>query len=163
MVSDAYARIPEKSRDRLAALAAAEGMPLRAYVAQLAETLLTPDERAARAEQTRAALKECNGYAPTQAEEGDPDSEPDRRLAQAGPRGRHRDGRGRATLSPRLIHRAHAEAGWYLYAPACALVKADRARPPGTAEHLARCRVSPSPSWASRRPRNTDAGSPAGA
>lgn len=36
----------------------------------------------------------------------------------------------------RLIHRAHAESGWFLYAPACALVEADRARP-GTAEHLA--------------------------
>lgn len=39
-------------------------------------------------------------------------------------------------LTSRLIHRAHAEVGWYLYAPACALVEADRARP-GTAEHLA--------------------------
>ncbi|GGX34520.1 hypothetical protein O1M07_38540 [Streptomyces albulus] len=38
-------------------------------------------------------------------------------------------------LASRLIHRAHAEAGWYLYAPTCALVEADRARP-GTAEHL---------------------------
>lgn len=39
-------------------------------------------------------------------------------------------------LASRLIHLAHAEAGWYLYAPACALVEADRTRP-GTAEHLA--------------------------
>jgi hypothetical protein len=39
-------------------------------------------------------------------------------------------------LASRLIHRAHVESGWYLYAPACALVEADRARP-GTAEHLA--------------------------
>ncbi|WSR46050.1 hypothetical protein OG196_43915 (plasmid) [Kitasatospora purpeofusca] len=39
-------------------------------------------------------------------------------------------------LASRLIHRAHAEAGWHLYAPACALVEADRDRP-GTAEHLA--------------------------
>jgi hypothetical protein len=44
-------------------------------------------------------------------------------------------GRGNA-LASRLIHRAHAEAGWYLYAPACTLVEADRARP-GTAAHLA--------------------------
>ncbi|GAA2974490.1 hypothetical protein GCM10010446_68430 [Streptomyces enissocaesilis] len=44
-------------------------------------------------------------------------------------------GRGNV-LASRLIHRAHAEAGWFLYAPACALVEADRARP-GTAEHLA--------------------------
>ncbi|AIA04416.1 hypothetical protein ACFU90_21995 [Streptomyces noursei] len=39
-------------------------------------------------------------------------------------------------LASRLIHRAHTEPDWYLYAPACALVEADRARP-GTAEHLA--------------------------
>ncbi|AQS72243.1 hypothetical protein [Streptomyces pactum] len=39
-------------------------------------------------------------------------------------------------LASRLIHRAQAEAGWFLYAPACALVAADRIRP-GTAEHLA--------------------------
>ncbi|GAA1551700.1 MULTISPECIES: hypothetical protein [Streptomyces] len=44
-------------------------------------------------------------------------------------------GRG-SVLASRLIHRAHAQAGWYLYAPTCALVEADRARP-GTAEHLA--------------------------
>ncbi|MFE4540736.1 hypothetical protein ACFRKB_37665 [Streptomyces scopuliridis] len=39
-------------------------------------------------------------------------------------------------LASRLIHRAHAEPGWFLYAPTCALVEADRVRP-GTAEHLA--------------------------
>ncbi|WP_405901572.1 hypothetical protein OG242_10465 [Streptomyces sp. NBC_00727] len=39
-------------------------------------------------------------------------------------------------LASRLIHRAHAESGWFLYAPTCALVEADRDRP-GTAEHLA--------------------------
>ncbi|WP_032917182.1 hypothetical protein [Streptomyces rimosus] len=44
-------------------------------------------------------------------------------------------GRGNIIVS-RLIHRAHAEADWFLYAPACALVEADRTRP-GTAEHLA--------------------------
>ncbi|MFD7541899.1 hypothetical protein [Streptomyces sp. NPDC059819] len=38
-------------------------------------------------------------------------------------------------LASRLIHRAHAEPDWFLYAPVCALVEADRARP-GTAEHL---------------------------
>ncbi|MBL1087460.1 hypothetical protein JK359_36880 [Streptomyces actinomycinicus] len=83
---DANVRIPEEARDRLAAIAAAEGMSLRAYLARLAETLLTPDERAARAEQARAALKEWNGYAPTSAEEQDLDSELDRRLAQAAAR-----------------------------------------------------------------------------
>ena len=44
-------------------------------------------------------------------------------------------GRGNA-LASRLIHRAHAEPGWFLYATVCALVEADRARP-GTAEHMA--------------------------
>ncbi|MEU6053149.1 hypothetical protein ABZ829_22290 [Streptomyces xanthochromogenes] len=38
-------------------------------------------------------------------------------------------------LASRLIHRAHAQPDWFLYAPVCALVEADRARP-GTAEHL---------------------------
>ncbi|MFD6418000.1 hypothetical protein [Streptomyces sp. NPDC060194] len=39
-------------------------------------------------------------------------------------------------LASRLIHRSHTEADWFLYAPTCALVDAERARP-GTAEHLA--------------------------
>ncbi|WP_197287528.1 PIN domain-containing protein [Streptomyces apocyni] len=39
-------------------------------------------------------------------------------------------------LASRLIHRAQAEPGWFLYAPTCALIEADRARP-GTAEHIA--------------------------
>ncbi|MEY9997351.1 hypothetical protein ABIE67_009470 [Streptomyces sp. V4I8] len=81
-MSDANVRIPEEAKDRLAAIAAAEGLSLRAYLARLAETLLTPAERAERAEKARAALKEWNGYAPTAAEEHDLDSELDRRLAQ---------------------------------------------------------------------------------
>jgi hypothetical protein len=39
-------------------------------------------------------------------------------------------------LASRLIHRAHAEPGWHLYATTCALVEADRERP-GVAEHVA--------------------------
>ncbi|MET7543066.1 hypothetical protein [Streptomyces sp. NPDC005507] len=39
-------------------------------------------------------------------------------------------------LASRLIHRAHAEPDWFLCAPACVLVEADRSRP-GTAEHIA--------------------------
>lgn len=39
-------------------------------------------------------------------------------------------------LASRLIHRANTEPGWFLYAPTCALVEADRVRP-GTAEHIA--------------------------
>ncbi|WP_225828778.1 hypothetical protein [Streptomyces naphthomycinicus] len=85
-MSDANVRIPEEAKERLAAIAAAEGLSLRAYLARLAETLLTPDERAARAEQARAALEKWNGYAPTPAEEHDLDSELDRRLARAAAR-----------------------------------------------------------------------------
>lgn len=81
-MSDANVRIPEEAKHRLAAIAAAEGLSLRAYLARLAETLLTPGERAERAEKALAALKEWNGYAPTSAEEQDLDSELDRRLAQ---------------------------------------------------------------------------------
>ncbi|GAA5708169.1 MULTISPECIES: hypothetical protein [Streptomyces] len=82
-MSDANVRIPEEAKERLAAIAAAEGLSLRAYLARLAETLLTPAERAERAEKALAALKEWNGYAPTAAEEQDLDSVLDRRLAQA--------------------------------------------------------------------------------
>ncbi|WP_326770750.1 hypothetical protein OG978_44435 (plasmid) [Streptomyces sp. NBC_01591] len=81
-MSDANVRIPEAARDRLAAIAAAEGLSLRAYLARLAETMLTPAERAERVEKARAALKAWNGYAPTGSEEEDLDSELDRRLAR---------------------------------------------------------------------------------
>ncbi|MFI7103226.1 hypothetical protein ACIBK8_28200 [Streptomyces sp. NPDC050161] len=82
-MSDANVRIPEEAKDRLAAIAAAEGLSLRAYLARLAETMKTPAERAEQAEQARAALKKWNGYAPTTAEQQDLDGELDRRLAQA--------------------------------------------------------------------------------
>ncbi|MFF3845862.1 hypothetical protein [Streptomyces sp. NPDC002328] len=82
-MSDANVRIPEEAKDRLAAIAAAEGLSLRAYLARLAETMLTPAERAERADKARAALKDWNGYAPTAAQERDLDSELDRRLARA--------------------------------------------------------------------------------
>jgi hypothetical protein len=67
-VVDANIRIPAAARDRLAEVAAAEGMSLRAYLARLAQTLLTPAERQGRAEQARQALREWNGYDPTQEE-----------------------------------------------------------------------------------------------
>ncbi|MFD3910154.1 hypothetical protein [Streptomyces sp. NPDC058603] len=85
-MSDANVRIPEEAKARLAAIAAAEGLSLRAYLARLSETLLTPAERAERAEKARAALKQWNGYAPTTAEQRDLDSELDRRLAAAAAR-----------------------------------------------------------------------------
>ncbi|MGW2089945.1 hypothetical protein [Streptomyces sp. NPDC001880] len=81
-MSDANVRIPEEAKERLAAIAAAEGLSLRAYLARLAETMLTPAERAERAEKARVALKEWNGYAPTPAEQDGLDSELDRRLAR---------------------------------------------------------------------------------
>ncbi|MFD9575443.1 hypothetical protein ACFWBI_37195 [Streptomyces sp. NPDC059982] len=58
-----------------------EGLSLRAYLARLAETMLTPAERAERAEQAQAALRAWNGYAPTAAEQHALDDELDRRLA----------------------------------------------------------------------------------
>ncbi|MEU7044083.1 hypothetical protein AB0A77_23890 [Streptomyces varsoviensis] len=82
-MSDANVRIPADARDRLAEIAAAEGLSLRAYLARLAETLLTPAERAERAERARAVLREWNGYNPTEAELAEADAELDRRLAEA--------------------------------------------------------------------------------
>ncbi|MFF3160221.1 Arc family DNA-binding protein [Streptomyces sp. NPDC057910] len=79
---DANIRLPEEAKERLAQVAAAEGLSLRAYLARLADSLLTPAERAERAEQARAALQAWNGYAPSAAEQADLDSELDRRLAQ---------------------------------------------------------------------------------
>jgi hypothetical protein len=83
---DANVRIPEEARDRLAAIAAAEGLSLRAYLARLAESMLTPAERAERAEKARAALRDWTGYAPTSAEQESLDNELDRRLAQVNDR-----------------------------------------------------------------------------
>ncbi|SNT44781.1 hypothetical protein SAMN05216252_12656 [Actinacidiphila glaucinigra] len=72
-----------ETRDRLTHIAAAEGLSLRAYLARLADTLLTPAERAERAEQARAVLNAWNGYALTPAEQDDLDAELDRRLTRA--------------------------------------------------------------------------------
>ncbi|MFI0990589.1 hypothetical protein [Streptomyces exfoliatus] len=82
-MSDANVRIPEEARDRLAAVAAAEGLSLRAYLARLAETVLTPAERAERADRAKAALNAWTGYNPSTSEEVALDDELDRRLAQA--------------------------------------------------------------------------------
>ncbi|WP_156723235.1 hypothetical protein [Streptomyces apocyni] len=85
-MSDANVRIPTEARDRLAEIAAGEGLSLRAYLSRLADSLLTPAERAERAEQTRAALHAWNGYNPTQDEQAELDAELDRRLGEAGAR-----------------------------------------------------------------------------
>ncbi len=49
----------------------------------MASTLLTPAERAARAERARAELRAWNGYDPTEAEQARLDAELHRRLAEA--------------------------------------------------------------------------------
>lgn len=82
-MADANIRIPAEARDRLAEIAAAEGMSLRAYLARLADTLLTPAERAERAAQARAALQAWNGYDPSPQEAEQLDQVLDSRLAQA--------------------------------------------------------------------------------
>lgn len=81
-MADANVRIPAEARDRLADIAAAEGMSLRAYLARLADTLLTPAERAVRAEQARESLRAWNGYNPTDADAANLDAELDRRLGE---------------------------------------------------------------------------------
>ena len=82
-MADANVRIPAETRDRLAEIAAAEHLSLRAYLARLADTLLTPAERAERAEQARRQLQAWNGYDPDAAHTEHLDAELDRRLAQA--------------------------------------------------------------------------------
>ncbi|MFD6973356.1 hypothetical protein [Streptomyces sp. NPDC059979] len=85
-MADATLRISGETKDRLAAMAAAEGLSLRAYLARLAETLPAPAERAERpdpAEPARAALQVWNGYAATPPEQHALDTELDRRLAEA--------------------------------------------------------------------------------
>ena len=84
-MADANIRIPSEARDRLAQVAAAEGLSLRAYLARLADTLLTPDERRRQAEQTRAMLRDWNGYDPSPSEAAALDADLDRRLREAGP------------------------------------------------------------------------------
>lgn len=85
-MADANIRIPADARDRFAEIAAAEGLSLRAYLARLADDLLTPAERAKRAAAARAALHAWNGYDPDDDEQSRLDSELDRRLAEAATR-----------------------------------------------------------------------------
>jgi hypothetical protein len=83
-MADANVRIPADARDRLAEIAAGEGLSLRSYLARLAETLLTPAERAERAEKARAVLRKWNGYDPDKREQAELDAELDRRMTEAG-------------------------------------------------------------------------------
>ncbi|OKI95108.1 hypothetical protein [Kitasatospora sp. CB01950] len=82
-MADANVRIPTETRDRLAQLAAGEHMSLRAYLARLADTQLTPTERAERAERARQKLQAWNGYNPDAEHAQRLDAELDRRLDQA--------------------------------------------------------------------------------
>lgn len=84
-MADANIRLPAEARDRLAEVAAAEGLSLRAYLARLADTLLTPEERARQAEQTRSVLHAWADYDPSETEAADLDAELDTRLREAGP------------------------------------------------------------------------------
>jgi hypothetical protein len=80
-MADANVRIPEEARDRLAAVAAAEGNSLRAYLTELANQITTPAERAERAERARAVLRDWSGYAPTPEQAEVANGELNRRLA----------------------------------------------------------------------------------
>ncbi|WP_262387187.1 hypothetical protein [Streptomyces sp. TRM49041] len=82
-MADANIRIPAAARDRLAAVAAAEGLSLRAYLSRLADTLLTPEERAAQAEEARRILHEWSGYDPTEEEKARTVAELKRQMAEA--------------------------------------------------------------------------------
>jgi hypothetical protein len=81
---DANLRVPAEARDRLAAVAQAEGLSLRSYLSRLARSLTTPQERAERAERARAVLRQWNGYQPTAQQLAEADAELDRRLAILG-------------------------------------------------------------------------------
>jgi hypothetical protein len=82
-MADANVRIPEEARDRLAELAAAEGLSLRGYLARLAAKTLTPAERAQRVEQTKTMLHEWNGYNPTPEQEAAADADLLRQVGRA--------------------------------------------------------------------------------
>jgi hypothetical protein len=84
-MADANIRISAEARDRLAELAAEEGLSLRAYLARLAGDLLTPAQRAERAEQARAELQRWNGYTPSPDEAAALDAELNARLTRARP------------------------------------------------------------------------------
>ncbi|OHV39369.1 MULTISPECIES: hypothetical protein [Pseudofrankia] len=82
-MADAIIGVPVEVRDVLARAAEAEGMSLRTYLTRLANSLLTPDERAARSSEARAILKAWNGYDPTDEELTEHQADLDRRIAQA--------------------------------------------------------------------------------
>lgn len=58
---DAMIRVPSEVRDRLAVIAESRGTSIRSLVQEFAESTLTDEERAERAERTRAYLAEHFG------------------------------------------------------------------------------------------------------
>ncbi len=80
-MADANVRMPKETRDRLATVAAAEGVSLRAYLTRLASQVTTPTERAERAERARAILREWSGYDPSPEQTEAANAELNRRLS----------------------------------------------------------------------------------
>ena len=80
-MADANVRVPAEARDRLAAVAAAEGVSLRAYLTRLADQVTTPAERAERAEMARNVLRKWSGYDPTPEQAEAANAELNRRLS----------------------------------------------------------------------------------
>ncbi|WP_240330413.1 hypothetical protein [Streptomyces sp. CB09001] len=63
-MSDATIRARSETRDRLASVAEAEGMSLRAWLDRLAETVSAPAKRGEGAERTRQVLAELAALSP---------------------------------------------------------------------------------------------------
>lgn len=82
-MADANIRLPEEARDRLAEIAAAEGLSLRAYLSKHAATTLTPAERAARVEQVKAMMAGWTGVALTPEQEAAADADLLRQVGRA--------------------------------------------------------------------------------
>jgi hypothetical protein len=82
-VADVGITVPAEVRDLLVRDAAAKGVSLRTYLAHLADSLRTPEERAARKAASLAMLKAWNGFDPTPEQLDELGSDLRRQLAQA--------------------------------------------------------------------------------
>ncbi|MBW5481302.1 hypothetical protein [Streptomyces bambusae] len=88
-MADVTIRIAAEAKDRLTAVAAAEGLSLRDYLIQLSQRPPRPSAPVAlpapvvSSEQALAALFAWSGYAPTPSEEAEIDRELERRIAKA--------------------------------------------------------------------------------
>jgi hypothetical protein len=68
---DTTIKVDSRTRDRLAAVARAQGTTMRSLLAEFAESMLTPEELKERAERTRAFLGAEFGHRVSEAEAGD--------------------------------------------------------------------------------------------